>query len=113
MIQNLLRKALVVSMLVLPMVSLTARNASAQDLQFTLKNQSGGTLTEFYVEVSSDSTWGENLLTTTIESGESGTVTIADGQTACTYDILGVFSDGTKAEDYGLDLCKLGSYTYK
>ncbi len=113
MIQNLLRKTIAVSMLVLPMVALTAKNVLAEDLEFLLKNQSGATLVEFYVEVSSDSSWGENLLTTEVESGESGTVLIADGQKTCTYDILGVFSDGSKAEDYELDLCKLGSYTYK
>ncbi|WP_243403597.1 hypothetical protein [Shimia abyssi] len=40
------------------------------------------------------------------------TVVIADGLTTCVYDILGEFSDDTRLEDYGLDLCEMGSYTF-
>jgi hypothetical protein len=66
------------------------------------------------VESSDQDNWGENLLKgEVVRAGESGKVTIADGKTTCNYDILGVFADGSKLEELKLNLCELGSYTYK
>ena len=107
------RHVIVATVLSLPIVSLSVQPAQAEDLNFTLKNKTSGTLVEFYVESSDQDSWGSNLLVgQNIKAGESGVVTIADGKTTCVYDILGVWADGSKTEDYKLNLCELGSYTY-
>lgn len=106
-------KVMVATALALPTLAMMSQSALAEDLAFTLKNSSNSPLVEFYVEDSAQSDWGANLLTESIDSGEAGTVTIADGRATCTYDILGVFADGSKLDERKLNLCELGSYTYK
>lgn len=106
-------RVLLATALALPTVTIMSQNVLAEDLAFTLKNSSNSPLVEFYVEASSQDDWGANLLEESVSPGEVGTVTIADGRTTCTYDILGVFADGSKLDERKLNLCELGSYTYK
>ncbi len=113
MIKFPFRKLVVAAALAVPAVSIMVQSAVAEDLVFTLKNSSNSPLVEFYVEASSEDNWGESLLSESINPGESGTATIADGRRTCTYDILGVFADGSKLDERQLNLCELGSYTYK
>lgn len=113
MIKHFFPKAMIATAFALPALSIMAQSALAEDLAFTLKNSSNSPLVEFYVEASSQDNWGSNLLTESVSPGETGTVTIADGRTTCTYDILGVFADGSKLDERKLNLCELGSYTYK
>lgn len=113
MFQKSFRNIMVAAVLSLPIVSLTVGSAKAEDLEFKLKNETSSNLVEFYVDSSDQDSWGENLLKgEVVRQGESGTVTIADGKTTCTYDILGVFADGSKVDERNLNLCELGSYTY-
>jgi hypothetical protein len=113
MFQKSFRNIVVAAVLSLPIVSLTVQSAKAEDLEFTLNNKTKSNLVEFYVESSDKSSWGENLLKGEIvRTGESGKVTIADGKTTCTYDILGVFADGSQVDERQLNLCELGAYTY-
>ncbi len=87
--------------------------AQAQDLVFELWNDSSETLTEFYVSPSDSNSWGADLLgADVVYPGEGGDVVITDGLTTCSYDILGVFADGLELEDYGINLCDLGEYTF-
>lgn len=87
--------------------------AAAEDLEFLLVNESSADVTEFHVSIAETNQWEENL----IEGGylapgyELGVI-IADGEETCIYDLRAVFSDGAVVEDYGLDLCEMGSYTF-
>lgn len=87
--------------------------AQAEDLEFLLINDSGADMIGFNVSPASSDEWEENLL----EGGylapdyEIGVV-IADGLNTCVYDIRGQFSDKTDFEDFRLDLCDMGSYTF-
>ncbi|MBD1937587.1 hypothetical protein H6F73_09625 [Microcoleus sp. FACHB-68] len=113
MFHRYFRRVIVATVFSLPIVSLIVPSAQAEDLNFTLKNETSGTLVEFYVEPSDQENWGSNLLQgQNIKAGESGMVMIGDGKTTCVYDILGVWADGSRTEDYKLNLCELGSYTY-
>ena len=95
-------------------LALSTTLAQAQDLQFMLHNESGQTLTELYVAPSHSDDWGEDILgVDTLASGESGTVTIADGEKVCSYDLRFVAKSGDTLEEEGIDLCKLESYTLK
>ncbi|MTI03665.1 MULTISPECIES: hypothetical protein [Alphaproteobacteria] len=94
-------------------VALSATAAVAEDLEFLLINESSADLVEFNVSSASSDDWESNLL----QGGylapdyEIG-VLIADGLETCVYDIRGVFADGYTVEDYSLDLCDLGAYTF-
>jgi hypothetical protein len=71
-------------------------------------------VTGFYVSRSGSNDWEENLLDGDIlPSGNEITVTIGDGRATCMYDIRTEFEDGSFAEDYDLNLCDLGSYTFR
>lgn len=91
----------------------TASTAMAEDLEFFLINDSSADLIGFNVSPASSDAWEENLLDGGyLAPGYEIGVLIADGLETCVYDIRGQFSDGAEFEDYGLDLCDLGSYTF-
>lgn len=85
--------------------------ALAQELVFTLTNNSGADLIELYASPAQSASWEENILAgATLPSGGSGDVTIAGGREQCAYDLRMVFSDGDVLED-STDLCAAGTYT--
>ncbi|MEM1161176.1 MAG: hypothetical protein AAGJ28_09595 [Pseudomonadota bacterium] len=85
----------------------------AEDLNFLIVNDSSANLTEFNVSPSNSDDWEGNLMSGGyLAPGFEIDVEIADGLSTCVYDIRGVFEDGSTAEDYGLDLCELGEYTF-
>ncbi|NVK14531.1 MAG: hypothetical protein HWE35_10150 [Rhodobacteraceae bacterium] len=87
--------------------------AQAEDLEFLLVNDSSADLVEFNVSPTPSDNWEGNLMEGGyLAPGYEIDVLIADGATTCVYDIRGSFSDGSEAEDYGLDLCDLGEYTF-
>ena len=87
--------------------------AQADDLAFLIFNDSSADLVEFNVSPASSPAWEENLLRGGyLAPGYEIDVIIADGLSTCMYDIRGIFSDGGESEDYGLDLCDLGEYTF-
>ncbi|CUJ89607.1 hypothetical protein RUE5091_00898 [Ruegeria denitrificans] len=95
------------------LASLIASTASAEDLVFLLGNESSVDLVEFNVSVSESDNWESNLLQGDyIAPGYEADVLIADGLTTCVYDVRGGFSDGSSAEEYGVDLCDLGEYVF-
>jgi hypothetical protein len=112
MLSPTLRRVLTATSFAIPALLIGMQSAQAEDLEFTLHNQSSSPITQFYVESTELNTWGENILTETINPGESATVTIADGKSTCMYGIRGIFSDGAVVEEEDLNLCELGSYTY-
>lgn len=85
--------------------------AIAQDVTWTLFNNSGATLMEFYTSPVTSNDWGPDLLgSDVVESGGGGTVLIADGSTICDYDMRFVFDDGSELLDT-VDICSMASYT--
>jgi hypothetical protein len=97
----------------LPMVFASSGIAFAEDLTFTLYNETSATLMYLYISPTNVDDWEEDVLGNDIlDPGESGEVTIADDRRTCIYDILGVFDDGDQVEDYKINLCTLGSYSF-
>ncbi|HEY9908631.1 MAG TPA: hypothetical protein V6D18_13615 [Thermosynechococcaceae cyanobacterium] len=111
--QSAFRKLVIAATFSLPIAVIGAQSAFAETLNFGLSNRYSSPLVEFQVDPSSQKTWGENILSGTIAPGEDGSVMIADGLRTCKYDIRGVFANGEVVEEIGLNLCELGSYTYK
>ena len=92
---------------------LAASAVQAQDLNFTLFNNSEVAMTGFYVSDTGTDLWGENLIpeNSVLLSGYEVEVVIADGRNTCEYDILIELQTGELLEDYDIDLCELQSYT--
>ncbi|KLN58879.1 hypothetical protein WH96_20640 [Kiloniella spongiae] len=93
---------------------LWATNSVAEDLEFLLVNESNSPVVAFYVSPSNSGVWESDLM----EGGFLAPnyeidVLIGDGLATCVYDIRADFKDGETVEDYGLDLCELGSYTFE
>jgi hypothetical protein len=88
-------------------------SAVAEDIYFTLYNESSRSLHYFYASPSASSSWGGDLLSGghTLSAGYTGTVTIADGSTECYYDFKFVMGDGSETEVSEINICDLGSYT--
>ncbi|MBO6521837.1 MAG: hypothetical protein JJ900_15725 [Rhodospirillales bacterium] len=83
----------------------------AEDLQFTLINSTRYVITQMQISPVSAGDWGENILgRDVLLQGETATVTIADGSTACAYDMLLTFNDGETIEERNYDFCDLKSY---
>lgn len=90
-----------------------AVSVQAQDIEFTLINNSSQSLHYFYAAPSDTNDWGDDLLgeTGTLEAGYEGTVFIGDGSDQCLYDFRFETAEGGLLEAWEVDICSLGSYT--
>ncbi len=92
-------------------IALIATPSLAQDLTFTLVNDSSHIIAEMYVSAVGEDEWGENILTVDgVEPGVSGEVSIADGLDVCEYDMRFV-TDGGDEVTQTQDLCVLATFT--
>lgn len=90
---------------------LTAAPAFAEDLVFTLVNNSSVNITEMYVSKHSSDQWEENILgDVIIDAGTQSDITIADGETTCDYDMRFVGAGG-EVHEVSQNLCELATYT--
>ena len=87
--------------------------AAAEDIYFTLYNESNRSLHYFYASPTNSTSWGPDLLRGghTLSAGYNGTVTIADGSTECYYDFKFVMGDSSETVVNEINICDLGSYT--
>ena len=78
-------------------------------------NSTSYTIGEFYASPSDRSAWdtSDNLIAgQTVGPGQSTTVTIADGQDDCAYDLMAVLYGASQhAYQYQVDTCSGGSWT--
>lgn len=86
---------------------------AAQNVEFTLINNSSQSLHYYYAAPSNTEDWGDDLLgdTGTLEPGEEAIVFIGDGSDQCLYDFLFETAEGGELDVYEVDICSLGSYT--
>jgi hypothetical protein len=111
----LLSSAIFASVLALPIASAIAPNALANKDDFMVRNNSNANIVELYVSSSSRTTWDNNILEqgAVLRAGESMRVVFDDPSPSnCTYDILGVFANGQRVEDFQIDVCNNDSYTF-
>ena len=91
---------------------LAASPVVADDLAFTLINDSSAALVEFYVSPRHQDTWGEDLVSgSPLAAGTEGTVTIADGEAVCDYDLQFVMDNGADPTVVTQNLCELATFT--
>lgn len=93
-------------------LSLASAPAFAEDLEFTLSNETESVLAEFYASPADVGEWEEDILgADVLGSGESVEIIIADGRTQCEYDLRFVFDDGSETIVEAEDICETGSFT--
>ena len=87
--------------------------AVAQDLEFTLINDSSQAIHSFYAAPSNTTDWGADLLgdSGTLEAGYQATTSIYDGSDQCLYDFRFETAEGASLEAFEVDICQLNSYT--
>jgi hypothetical protein len=91
--------------------TLIATPTLADDLVFTLVNDSSHSITEMYVSPVDQDQWGENILTVdAVDPGVSGDVTIEGGTEICDYDLRFVTAGGAEAEQTQ-NLCEIATFT--
>ena len=85
--------------------------ALAEDLVFSLINDSSANLQELFVSASAADSWGEDILgMDVLAAGENGDVTITDGMETCSYDLRFVMDNGNTIEG-SADLCTTNEFT--
>ena len=68
--------------------------AYAEDLVFTLNNQSSGAVNELYVGPPESNTWGEDILgQDVLDSGQTATITIYNADGKCAWDVRIVYDE--------------------
>lgn len=93
------------------LIASAAVPAMAEDLAFTLINNSSAKLVELYLSPHNEKQWGDNILNgQTVDAGTQGTVNVTDGKTVCDYDLRFVMDTGNSAEATQ-DLCQLETFT--
>jgi len=89
---------------------LAAAPALAQDAAWEIVNDSPLTLMELYASPVPAPGWSDDILgSRAIGPGESGNITLADGQRNCVYDFQFVMEDGTVIERRA-DVCAEASF---
>jgi hypothetical protein len=83
-------------------------SAVAQDVAFSLTNNSDATMVELRVGESSNDSWDEDILDgEEIGPGETANVSVEDELDDCEYDLQAVYDDGDTEEVFNIDLCEL------
>ena len=90
---------------------LAAPPVLAQDAPWEIVNDSALTLMELYASPVSAPGWSDDILgSRTLGPGESGSITIENGQGTCLYDFQFVMEDGSVI-DNRTDICTSPSMT--
>lgn len=93
------------------LATVVATPVLADDLAFTLVNDSSHSITEMYVSPVGEDQWGENILMVdAVDPGVSGDVTIEGGTEICDYDLRFVTAEGAEAEQTQ-NLCEIATFT--
>lgn len=95
------------------LASLGTTAAMAEDLVFTLKNETNSVINAFYTSPVGEENWEDDVLAQEVLApGEIAEVTIKDGRRACDYDMRFEFQ-GEELEtlEDTQNLCELGEYS--
>ena len=87
--------------------------AFAQELAFTLDNQSSGGVNELYVSTLNSDSWEEDILgQDVLAAGEQATITISNTDGRCEFDMRLVYDDDSVTDERQINLCDLEDATY-
>lgn len=114
MLHKLVCHAAIASVFTLPFLAFTADKALADKADFQVYNDSNSTITELYVSESNHDSWDNDILgADVLATGSSINIVFGDtSSNVCIYDILAIFADGQSVEDYQVNVCSNGGYTF-
>jgi hypothetical protein len=96
----------------LPMLFVLAMAAYAGDQDFTLVNETGVTIDEFYCSAVSTNDWEEDILgQDTLPDGESVDISFAHSEEECNWDFKIKDEDGNEIFWRNVDLCEISTVT--
>jgi hypothetical protein len=85
---------------------------AAQDRRVRIINGTGTTVTRFHASNTSRGTWEEDILgRSVLPAGHSVMINIDDGSGACMFDFRAVLANGRTIEAYGMNVCRITSWT--
>lgn len=86
--------------------------ALAEDLVFTLSNNSSYAVKSFFTSPADVEEWEEDVFADKyLPAGNYVDVTIGDGREQCVYDMKFVLEDDSELLENDINLCELGEYT--
>jgi hypothetical protein len=91
----------------------TINSAFAQGLVLQVSNNTNSVLTELYISPTSVDIWEDNHLSRDMGPNTQLNIPIGGANRGCIYDVLGIFGDGDKVEEYQLDFCAMGAYAFQ
>lgn len=94
-------------------LAMVAAPASALDRHVRIVNQTGYTIVRFYGSNTGADDWQEDILgEDVLPSGSSVVINFDDATGYCKFDFKAVFEDGDEMVKQGVNVCKVGTFTY-
>jgi hypothetical protein len=88
--------------------------AAAEDRRVRIINDTNVTLTRFYASNANRRSWEEDILgSSVLPAGRSVMINIDDRTGACMFDFRAVLSNGRVIESYGMNVCRITSWTVR
>jgi hypothetical protein len=112
MLKQTLRNTIAIASLALPMTMSLVQPALAALQDFTVHNQTGRTMIGLWVSNSGSNRWGDNVLDRTLPDNYRTRIVFPNGASHCMFDLAAKFSDGSSAQDYQVNLCRVSQYTF-
>lgn len=96
------------------MLSSAAGPALALDRRVEIVNETGFTIVQFYGSNKGADTWEEDILgEDVLPSGSSVVINFNDDSGYCKFDFKAVFDDGDELVKQNVNICEIGSFTYR
>lgn len=109
-----MKNGLALSICVFTLTVGTMTAASAYDRRVIIANKSSATINEFYASSTGARSWQEDILgNEVLSSGNSVQINIDDGTGYCKYDFRAVFEDGTESVKRQVNVCEVGTFTFR
>ena len=87
--------------------------AAALDRRVTIVNNTNYTIMEFYGSNKGTDSWEEDILgRDVLRPGQSVRIDFDDGTGYCKFDFKAIFDDDDVLVAQGINVCKIGTYTY-
>lgn len=107
-------RAFALAAAVAPVLAGLALPAQALDRRVRIVNETGYTIVRFYGSNKGSTSWEEDILgSEVLRSGQSVVINFNDNSGYCIFDFRAEFEDGDVLEKTGVNVCEIGTFTYR
>jgi hypothetical protein len=107
------RRTIFKTVLAAVLASTIALPAAALDRRVTIVNDTNYTIMQFYGSNKGTDSWEEDILgRDVLRPGQSVRIDFDDGTGYCKFDFKAIFDDDDVLVARGINVCKIGTYTY-